>query len=87
AVNQNNADLKQRALQAIAWASPRSYCAFLIHFAFILLANTIYIASGLYAHTNGTIAIGMMVLVVIASVIASNYLYRLVEIPSTKLKI
>ncbi|OZB46519.1 MAG: acyltransferase, partial [Polynucleobacter sp. 39-45-136] len=63
-VNPNNADLKKRALQAIAWASPRSYCAFLIHFAFILLANTIYIASGLYMHANGTMAIGMMVLVV-----------------------
>ncbi len=86
-VNPNNADLKQRVLQAIAWASPRSYCAFLIHFAFILLANTIYIASGLYAHTNGTMAIGMMVLVVIASVIASNYLYRWIELPSTQLKI
>ncbi|HQT42283.1 MAG TPA: acyltransferase, partial [Polynucleobacter sp.] len=86
-VNPNNADLKKRALQAIAWASPRSYCAFLIHFAFILLANTIYIASGLYMHANGTMAIGMMVLVVIASVIASNYLYRWIELPSTQWKV
>ncbi|WP_197712797.1 hypothetical protein [Polynucleobacter necessarius] len=59
----------------------------MIHFAFILLANTIYIASGLYVHANGAMAIGMMVLVVIVSVIASNYLYRLVEIPLAKLKI
>ncbi|OYZ36718.1 MAG: hypothetical protein B7Y22_04540 [Polynucleobacter sp. 16-46-70] len=59
----------------------------MIHFAFILLANTIYIASGLYMHANGTMAIGMMVLVVIASVIASNYLYRWIELPSTQWKV
>ena len=86
-VSPNNSDIKKRALQAIAWASPRSYCAFLIHFAFILLANTIYIASGLYVHANGTMAISMMVLVVIASVIASNYLYRWIELPSTQWKV
>lgn len=78
---------KKITLQAIAWASPRSYCAFLIHFAFILLANTIYIATGLYAHANGMMAISLMILVVITSVIASNYLYRWVELPSAKLKI
>ncbi len=87
AVNQSNADLKQRALQAIAWASPRSYCAFLIHFAFILLANTIYIAWGLNTHASGSIAIGLMLMVVLCSVVAANYLYRWIEIPSAKLKI
>lgn len=86
-VNSNKAGLKERALQVIAWASPRSYCAFLIHFAFILLANTIYVAAGLYSYASGALAIGMMILVVIASVIASNYLYRWIEIPSTQLKI
>ncbi|OYY48003.1 MAG: hypothetical protein B7Y55_14110 [Polynucleobacter sp. 35-46-207] len=40
-VNPNKYDLKQRALQAIAWASPRSYCVFLIHFAFILLLDSL----------------------------------------------
>ena len=33
-------------LKVISWGSLRSYSAFLIHFAFILLANTLYIAWG-----------------------------------------
>ena len=79
--------LKAITLRSIAWASPRSYCAFLIHFAFILLANTIYIASGMHAHESGLIAIVLMLGVVVCSTIAAGYLYRLVEIPSAKLKI
>ena len=79
--------LKATALRAIAWASPRSYCAFLIHFAFILLANTLYIASGLHVHESGLIAMGLMLGVVVCSIIAANYVYRWVEIPSAKLKI
>jgi len=79
--------VKVSALRAIAWASPRSYCAFLIHFAFILLANTLYIASGLHAHESGLIAISLMLVVLVCSGIAANYLYRWVEIPSAKLKI
>jgi peptidoglycan/LPS O-acetylase OafA/YrhL len=79
--------LKASALRAIAWASPRSYCAFLIHFAFILLANTFYISSGMHAHESGLIAISLMLVVVVCSAIAANYMYRWVEIPSTKLKI
>ena len=79
--------VKASALRAIAWASPRSYCAFLIHFAFILLANTLYIASGLHTHESGLIAISLMLLVLVCSGIAANYLYRWVEIPSAKLKI
>ena len=79
--------LKAITLRSIAWASPRSYCAFLIHFAFILLANTLYIASGMHAHESGLIAIGLMLGVVVCSAIAASYLYRLVEIPSAKLKI
>ena len=75
------------ALRAIAWASPRSYCAFLIHFAFILLANTLYIASELHAHESGLIAISLMLVVLLCSGIAANYLYRWVEIPSAKFKI
>lgn len=74
-------------LRSIAWASPRSYCAFLIHFAFILLANTLYIASGMHSHESGLIAIGLMLGVVVCSTIAANYMYRWVEIPSAKLKI
>lgn len=79
--------LKTSVLRAIAWASPRSYCAFLIHFAFILLANTLYIASGMHAHESGLIAIGLMLGVVVCSLIAASYLYRWVEVPSAKLKI
>ena len=74
-------------LRLIAWASPRSYCAFLIHFAFILLANTLYIALGMHAHESGLIAIGLMLGVVVFSTIAANYLYRWVEVPSAKLKL
>ena len=74
-------------LRSISWASPRSYCAFLIHFAFILLANTLYIASGMHSHESGLIAIGLMLGVVVCSTIAASYLYRLVELPSAKLKI
>ncbi|WP_062307683.1 acyltransferase family protein [Polynucleobacter sinensis] len=78
---------KVMTLKAIAWASPRSYCAFLIHFALILLANTLYIAMGWYAYESGKIAIALMLGVVVMSVVAANYLYRWVELPSGKLKI
>jgi len=81
------AGLKASALRAIAWASPRSYCAFLIHFAFILLANTLYIASGFYLHESGMLAISLMLGVVVCSSVAANYLYQWIEIPSGKLKI
>lgn len=74
-------------LRWIAWASPRSYCAFLIHFAFILLANTLYIALGMHTHESGLIAIGLMLGVVVCSTVAANYLYRWVEAPSAKLKL
>jgi peptidoglycan/LPS O-acetylase OafA/YrhL len=79
--------VKQGMLGAIAWASPRSYCVFLIHFAFILLANTVYIASNLYQHESGALAIAMMFAVVVLSTVAANYLYRWIEVPSIKLKI
>jgi peptidoglycan/LPS O-acetylase OafA/YrhL len=82
-----SAGLKAKTLQAIAWASPRSYCAFLIHFAFILLANTLYIASGLHAHESGILAISLMLGVLVCSAIAANYLYRWIEMPSGRLKL
>ena len=78
---------KTKVLRAIAWASPRSYCAFLIHFAFILLANTLYIATGLHAHESGALAICLILSELTLSVIAANYLYCWVELPSGKLKI
>jgi peptidoglycan/LPS O-acetylase OafA/YrhL len=74
-------------LRFIAWASPRSYCAFLIHFAFILLANTLYIALGMQTHESGLIAISLMLGVVVCSTVAADYLYRWVEVPSAKLKL
>ena len=72
--------------KVIAWGSQRSYSVFLIHFAFILLANTLYIASGLHAHESGSLATVLMLGVVIASVIAGSFIYRWVEIPASKLK-
>lgn len=79
--------LKVRLLRAIAWASPRSFCAFLIHFAFILLANTLYIALGLHVLESGLLAISLMLVVLVCSGLAANYLYRWVELPAAKLKI
>ncbi len=81
------AGLSKKALKVIAWGSQRSYCAFLIHFSFILLANAIYIATGLAAHENGLIALLLMLGVLMSSWCAANYLYRWVELPSMKLKI
>ena len=74
-------------LKIIFWGSKRSYCAFLIHFAFILLANTLYIALSLNEYESGTLAIALMIAVIASSVAAANYLYRWIEVPSIKLKI
>jgi peptidoglycan/LPS O-acetylase OafA/YrhL len=63
---------------AMQWASARAYCAFLIHFAFILLANTVLLA----LHVTGpAIGLSLIVLVSALSWIAANYLYRWVELP------
>jgi peptidoglycan/LPS O-acetylase OafA/YrhL len=74
-------------LKVITWGSQRSYCAFLVHFAMILLANTLYIATGLHAHESGALAIVLMLGVVVCSAITANYLYRWIEVPALKLKI
>jgi peptidoglycan/LPS O-acetylase OafA/YrhL len=74
-------------LRAIAWGSQRSYCAFLIHFALLLIANTLYIATGMQAHESGALAMALMLGVVGCSTIAANYLYRWIEVPALKLKI
>jgi peptidoglycan/LPS O-acetylase OafA/YrhL len=74
-------------LKAIPWGSLRSYSAFLIHFAFILLANTLYIATGMYVYESGPLALSLMLGVVLCSTVAANYLYRWVEVPSIKLKV
>lgn len=78
---------KSTLLRVIIWGSQRSYSAFLIHFALILLANTLYIATGMHAHESGALAIALMLGVVVCSMIAANFLYRAVEVPALRLKI
>jgi peptidoglycan/LPS O-acetylase OafA/YrhL len=85
--NKSYPSADSKMLEAIAWGSQRSYCAFLIHFALILLANTLYIATGMHAHESGALAIALMLGVVVCSAIAANYLYRAIEVPALKLKI
>ena len=74
-------------LLAMHWGSQRSYCAFLIHFAFILLANTLYIAWGMSKRHDEHMAAALMMLAVVASWMAATLLYRWVEVPSRQLKI
>jgi peptidoglycan/LPS O-acetylase OafA/YrhL len=66
---------------AMQWASARAYCAFLIHFAFILMANTMLIALGI---ESGSVAVAAIAVVSILSWIAANYLYRWVELPVSR---
>ena len=72
---------------AILWGSRRSYCAFLIHFSFILLANTLYIAWGMSERHDELMAVALMMLAVVASWMAATLLYRWVEVPSRNLKL
>jgi peptidoglycan/LPS O-acetylase OafA/YrhL len=76
--NRNYSHPQSWLASAMQWASPRAYCAFLIHFAFILLANTTLIALGVQSPAVAVAAIG---LVSVLSWIAANYLYRWVELP------
>jgi peptidoglycan/LPS O-acetylase OafA/YrhL len=64
-----------------------SYCAFLMHFPLILLANALYIASGIYSRENGWLAISLMLGVLISTAFAAHFLYQWVELPMLKLKI
>ena len=64
--------------RAMQWASARAYCAFLIHFAFILLVNTVLIGLGVQSPAVAVAAIGLLT---VLSWIAANYLYRWVELP------
>jgi len=75
-----------KLVNAILWSSRRSYCAFLIHFAFILLANTLYIGWGMSQQHDGVMAIVMMFFSLVATWQASNYLYRWVEMPARRIK-
>jgi peptidoglycan/LPS O-acetylase OafA/YrhL len=63
---------------AMQWASARAYCAFLIHFAFILLANTALVA---WHVQSPAIGLGCVALISVLSWIAAAYLYRWVELP------
>ena len=72
---------------SILWGSRRSYCAFLLHFSFILLANTLYTAWGMDQRHDGAMALAMMFLALVASWVAANYLYRFVEVPSRHFKL
>jgi peptidoglycan/LPS O-acetylase OafA/YrhL len=63
---------------AMQWASTRAYCAFLIHFAFILLVNTALL--GLHL-ASPAIGLGLIALVSVLSWVAAGYLYRWVELP------
>jgi peptidoglycan/LPS O-acetylase OafA/YrhL len=76
-----------RVVNAILWGSRRSYCAFLLHFAFILLANTIYIGWGMSLRHDGMMALALMLVAVAISWMAANYLYRWVEVPSRNIKL
>jgi peptidoglycan/LPS O-acetylase OafA/YrhL len=78
---------KHKLVNVILWGSRRSYCAFLIHFSFVLLANTLYIAWGMHQRHDGFMALALMIVAVAASWSAATYLYRWVEVPARKLKI
>ena len=60
------------------WASARAYCAFLIHFAFILLANTALVA---WHVQSSAIGLSLIALISVLSWIAAGCLYRWVELP------
>lgn len=76
-----------KMVNAILWGSRRSYCAFLIHFSFILLANTIYIAWGMNQQRDGLMAIALMLVAIAGSWTAATFLYRWVEVPSRRLRL
>lgn len=68
----------------LAWFSKRSYCAFLIHFSWILIFNTIFHLSNIQ---SGQLAIALMIMIVICTWISANYLYEWIECPTRKLQI
>jgi peptidoglycan/LPS O-acetylase OafA/YrhL len=78
---------EHKLVNGILWGSRRSYCAFLLHFSFVLLANSLYIGWGMGQRHEGVMALVLMFIAVIASWIAANCLYRWVEVPSRRLKL
>ncbi len=75
-----------KLVNVILWGSRRSYCAFLIHFSFILLANTLYIAWGMDQRHDGAMALALMMIAIAASWATATYLYRWVEVPARRIK-
>lgn len=78
---------KHKIINGILWGSRRSYCAFLLHFSFVLLADTLYIAWGMNQRHDGVMALALIFMATVASWIAANYLYRWVEVPSRHIKL
>ncbi len=68
----------------LIWISQRSYCAFLLHFSFILLGNTVYFLLDLH---NAQLAILMMVIIMLASWVSAHFLYQRIEFPLRKFQI
>ena len=68
----------------LIWISQRSYCAFLIHFSFILLGNTVYFLLGF---NNPIVAIMMMAIIMIFSWVAAHLLYQRIEFPARTFQI
>jgi peptidoglycan/LPS O-acetylase OafA/YrhL len=76
-----------KLVNAILWSSRRSYCAFLLHFSCILLANSLYVGWGMSHLHDGALALALMLMAFVASWGAANYLYRWVEVPSRRIKL
>ncbi len=68
----------------LVWLSQRSYCAFLIHFSFILLGNTVFFLLDFH---SPILAIVMMVVILIFSWVAAHFLYQRIEFPARKFQI
>lgn len=68
----------------LIWLSQRSYCAFLIHFSFILLGNTVFFLLDFH---SPILAIIMMGFILIFSWVAAHFLYQRIEFPARKFQI
>ena len=76
-----------KLVNGILWGSRRSYCAFLIHFSFVLLANTLYIGWGMSHRHDGALAIALIFIALASSWATANLLYRWIEVPSRNFKL
>ena len=76
-----------KLVNGILWGSRRSYCAFLIHFSFVLLANTLYIGWGMSQRHDGALAIALIFIALASSWATANLLYRWIEVPSRNFKL